>query len=61
MSSRKGYEEDRQNISSTMFLAAPYDKASEAWTATSPNLLVSNKNTLLKGISSATLFFFLHV
>ncbi|XP_010430490.1 PREDICTED: nucleolar protein 6 [Camelina sativa] len=38
MSSRKGYEEDRQNISSAMFLAAPYDKASEAWTATTPNL-----------------------
>jgi U3 small nucleolar RNA-associated protein 22 len=39
MSSRKGYEEDKQNISSAMFLAAPYDKASEAWTSTSPNLL----------------------
>ncbi|CAN7033479.1 unnamed protein product [Brassica rapa subsp. trilocularis] len=38
MSSRKGYEEDRQNISSAMFLAAPYDKASEAWTTLSPNL-----------------------
>ncbi|ESQ53434.1 hypothetical protein EUTSA_v10024292mg [Eutrema salsugineum] len=38
MSSRKGYEEDRQNISSAMFLAAPYDKASEAWTTTSPSL-----------------------
>ena len=41
MSSRKGYEEDRQNISSAMFLAAPYDKASEAWTTLSPNLSVS--------------------
>uniref|UniRef100_A0A1J3J6H3 Nucleolar protein 6 n=1 Tax=Noccaea caerulescens TaxID=107243 RepID=A0A1J3J6H3_NOCCA len=38
MSSRKGYEKDRQNITSAMFLAAPYDKASEAWTSTSPNL-----------------------
>ncbi|VVB10024.1 unnamed protein product [Arabis nemorensis] len=38
MASRKGYEKDRQNISSAMFLAAPYDKASEAWTSTSPNL-----------------------
>ncbi|KAL0679227.1 hypothetical protein Bca4012_007208 [Brassica carinata] len=38
MSSRKGYEEDKQNISSAMFLAAPYDKASEAWTSLSPNL-----------------------
>ncbi|ESQ49452.1 hypothetical protein EUTSA_v100213920mg, partial [Eutrema salsugineum] len=39
MSSRKGYEEDRQNISSATFLAAPYDKASEAWTTTSPNFI----------------------
>ncbi|KAJ4898834.1 Nrap protein [Raphanus sativus] len=38
MSSRKGYEEDRQNISSAMFLAAPYDKASDAWTSISPNV-----------------------
>ncbi|KAH0855124.1 hypothetical protein HID58_020474 [Brassica napus] len=38
MSSRKRDEEGRQNISSAMFLAAPYDKASEAWTTFSPNL-----------------------
>ncbi|CAN8328094.1 unnamed protein product [Cochlearia groenlandica] len=38
MASRKGYEVDRQNISSAMFLAAPYDKASEGWTTISPNL-----------------------
>ncbi|XP_010533807.1 PREDICTED: nucleolar protein 6 [Tarenaya hassleriana] len=39
MSSRKGYEEDKQNISSAMFLATSYDKASEAWTRNSPNSL----------------------
>lgn len=56
MSSRKGYEEDKQNISSAMFLAAPYDKASEAWTSISPNLLVS---TCIEKHLSVDLYFVL--
>ncbi|KAH0855123.1 hypothetical protein HID58_020473 [Brassica napus] len=42
MSSRKRDEEGRQNISSAMFLAAPYDKASEAWTTFSPTCRLAN-------------------
>lgn len=57
MSSRKGYEEDRQNISSAMFLAAPYDKASEAWTATTPNLSVSSLNYTFKKHMPSFIFF----
>ncbi|KAL6222410.1 hypothetical protein ACLB2K_005802 [Fragaria x ananassa] len=37
MLSRKGYEENPQNVNSAMFLATAYDKASEAWTRFSPN------------------------
>ncbi|WJZ86013.1 hypothetical protein VitviT2T_005516 [Vitis vinifera] len=36
-SSRKGYEENAQNVNPAMFLATAYDKASEAWTRFSPN------------------------
>ncbi|CAI9114714.1 OLC1v1015496C1 [Oldenlandia corymbosa var. corymbosa] len=36
MSSRKNSEENPQDASPAMFLAAAYDKASEAWTRTSP-------------------------
>lgn len=39
MLTRKGYEESSQNISPAMFLATSYDKASEAWTRLSPNVL----------------------
>ncbi|KAJ6378798.1 hypothetical protein OIU78_028927 [Salix suchowensis] len=39
MLTRKGYEESSQNISPAMFLATSYDKASEAWTRLSPNIL----------------------
>ncbi|CAL1360812.1 unnamed protein product [Linum trigynum] len=35
--SRKGYAGNMQNISPAMFLATSYDKASEAWTSSSPN------------------------
>lgn len=35
---RKGYEENKQNVSPAMFLATNYDKVSEAWTRFSPNL-----------------------
>ncbi|GMY11522.1 nucleolar protein 6-like [Fagus crenata] len=35
---RKGYEENKQNVSPAMFLATNYDKLSEAWTRFSPNL-----------------------
>ncbi|KAK4593427.1 hypothetical protein RGQ29_017509 [Quercus rubra] len=38
MLTRKGYEENKQNISAAMFLATAYDKASEAWTRFSPNI-----------------------
>ncbi|KAF2290735.1 hypothetical protein GH714_015240 [Hevea brasiliensis] len=37
--SRKGHEENAQNISPSMFLATSYDKASEAWTRFAPNSL----------------------
>ncbi|OVA07033.1 Nrap protein [Macleaya cordata] len=37
MSTRKIYEENAQNLESSMFLATSYDKASEAWTKFSPN------------------------
>ncbi|RRT62347.1 hypothetical protein B296_00042646, partial [Ensete ventricosum] len=46
MLSRKSYEENAQNIEPAVFLAAPYDKASEAWTRYSPN------RSVLKRISS---------
>lgn len=36
---RKDYEENKQHGSTAMFLATAYDKASEAWTSFSPNLL----------------------
>ncbi|XAR73269.1 hypothetical protein NMG60_11007182 [Bertholletia excelsa] len=36
MSTRKANEENMQNISPAMFLATTYDKASEAWTRSSP-------------------------
>ncbi|KAB1213028.1 Nucleolar protein 6 [Morella rubra] len=36
---RKDYEENKQHGRTAMFLAAAYDKASEAWTSFSPNLL----------------------
>jgi U3 small nucleolar RNA-associated protein 22 len=39
---RKGYEENKQNVSPAMFLATNYDKVSEAWTRFSPNLSVSS-------------------
>ncbi|RWW12240.1 hypothetical protein BHE74_00001766 [Ensete ventricosum] len=42
MLSRKSYEENAQNIEPAVFLAAPYDKASEAWTRYSPNRSVSD-------------------
>lgn len=38
MLTRKGYEENKQNVSAAMFLATAYDKASEAWTRFSPNV-----------------------
>nr|POE75910.1 nucleolar protein 6 [Quercus suber] len=38
MLTRKGYEENKQNVSATMFLATAYDKASEAWTRFCPNV-----------------------
>ncbi|XP_077218080.1 nucleolar protein isoform X2 [Tasmannia lanceolata] len=37
MSSRKSYGENSLNVDPAMFLATPYDKASEAWTKFSPN------------------------
>ena len=40
MLTRKGYKENKQNISAAMFLATAYDKASEAWTRFSPNISV---------------------
>ncbi|WOK92270.1 nucleolar protein 6 isoform X1 [Canna indica] len=46
ISCRKSNEENAQSIDSAMFLAAPYDKASEAWTKFSPN------RTVLKRIAS---------
>ncbi|XP_064957513.1 uncharacterized protein LOC135581344 isoform X1 [Musa acuminata AAA Group] len=46
MLSRKSCEENAQNVEPAMFLAAPYDKASEAWTRSSPN------RSVLKRISS---------
>ncbi|GLT39138.1 hypothetical protein SLA2020_133450 [Shorea laevis] len=39
MLTRKAYEENPQNISTAMFLATAYDKASEAWTTSSPSSL----------------------
>lgn len=42
MLSRKSCEENAQNVEPAMFLAAPYDKASEAWTRSSPNRSVSD-------------------
>ncbi|KAL0008143.1 hypothetical protein SO802_009645 [Lithocarpus litseifolius] len=39
MLTRKGYEENKQNVSAAMFLATAYDKAFEAWTRFSPNVL----------------------
>ncbi|XP_059457350.1 uncharacterized protein LOC132187164 [Corylus avellana] len=38
MLSRKAYEENKQNVSTAMFLGTAYDKASEAWTRFSPNV-----------------------
>ncbi|XP_059623649.1 uncharacterized protein LOC132266698 [Cornus florida] len=37
LSSRKAYQESTQNLNPAMFLATAYDKASEAWTRSSPN------------------------
>ncbi|KAL6952077.1 hypothetical protein U1Q18_040933 [Sarracenia purpurea var. burkii] len=37
LSTRKAYEENRLNISPAVFLATAYDKASEAWTRSSPS------------------------
>ncbi|XP_050228407.1 uncharacterized protein LOC126677694 [Mercurialis annua] len=37
--SRKSYEENMKNISTSMFLATSYDKDSDAWTGTAPNIL----------------------
>ncbi|CAK7339575.1 unnamed protein product [Dovyalis caffra] len=54
MLTRKGYEENSQNISSAMFLATSYDKASEAWTRLSPNLL-ELKRLVAYACSSANL------
>ncbi|CAF2100118.1 unnamed protein product [Brassica napus] len=48
-------EEGRQNISSAMFLAAPYDKASEAWTTFSPNLLVASARSSANVLSKLVL------
>ncbi|GLT80019.1 hypothetical protein SLA2020_514820 [Shorea laevis] len=42
MLTEKAYEENPQNISTAMFLATAYDKASEAWTASSPITLLSD-------------------
>lgn len=39
MLSRKAYEEGTGSLKSTMFVATTYDKASEAWTSSSPSLL----------------------
>ncbi|PSS30826.1 Nucleolar protein [Actinidia chinensis var. chinensis] len=36
-SSRKAYDDNMQNISPAIFLATSYDKASEAWTKSSPS------------------------
>ncbi|KAK6150894.1 hypothetical protein DH2020_015826 [Rehmannia glutinosa] len=36
MSTRKGFEENLQNVKPAMFLATSYDKESEAWTTLSP-------------------------
>ncbi|CAK9152397.1 unnamed protein product [Ilex paraguariensis] len=36
MLSRKGYEENMQNVNPAMFLATAYDQTSEAWTRSSP-------------------------
>ncbi|GFZ18678.1 hypothetical protein Acr_27g0004170 [Actinidia rufa] len=38
-SSRKAYDENMQNTSPAVFLATSYDKASEAWTKSSPSSL----------------------
>lgn len=54
MSSRKGYEENPQNVNSAMFLATAYDKASEAWTRFSPNS-VELKRLMAYAGSSANL------
>ncbi|KAK9948609.1 hypothetical protein M0R45_004177 [Rubus argutus] len=54
MSSRKGYEENPQNVNSAMFLTTAYDKASEAWTRFSPNS-VELKRLMAYAGSSANL------
>ncbi|KAJ4851471.1 hypothetical protein Tsubulata_014141 [Turnera subulata] len=43
MTSRKDFEENRQNLCPAMFLATSYDRASEAWTKSSPNSLELNR------------------
>ncbi|CAN0861852.1 Nucleolar protein 6 [Linum grandiflorum] len=53
LSSRKGYKGNMQNVSPAMFLATPYDKASEAWTS-SPNS-VELKRLVAYARSSAAL------
>lgn len=52
MLTRKGYEESSQNISPAMFLATSYDKASEAWTRLSPNVLVSDVSNQTQAVKS---------
>ena len=42
MFTRKGYEENKENVSAAMFLATAYDKASEAWTRFCPNVSVGS-------------------
>ena len=46
MVSRKIYEENPQAVDPPMFIATAYDKASEAWTRSSPNSMVSNSSNI---------------
>lgn len=41
MMSRKIYDQNPQGVDPPMFIGTSYDKASEAWTRSSPNSLVS--------------------
>lgn len=50
MSSRKTNEENVQSVNPAMFLATTYDKASEAWTRFSPNLMVSLIGVFFKNV-----------
>lgn len=54
MRTRKAYEKNPQDISTAMFLATAYDKASEAWTSSSPTV-VELKRVVAYARSSANL------